>query len=340
MSRLSAVSGRESLQSISMDEDVNKNLLDENVKKDVKDATDLSKIEKLNSETTAHKAGRIIAGILGGLLLAAGIAAAAVAVTATLGVAVGVLGTVAAFAGITATSIAAGAAGTAGIALIATSAHMAPAHPEVPSQHGSGDAEKVLEEKKIDFLKKGVSEIGKNGAVKFAGDDVVADTAVKMKKLYIHYDPEVFNGNAMSLCMAIDNKLKNSDGDDLISTVRDNKIDLACANFVEETLSKHDINSKELNAENILTVRRSLQEYFASMSGNNQYGELANKLNNGYFQQKFAEALIQTLGTQRNESDRKAVEIFIAAIAISDLDELDTAFTKEENNLVGQRIFG
>ncbi len=90
--------------------------------------------EEVKPETTGHKAGRIISGILGGLLLAAGIAAATVAVTATFDVVVGVLGTVAAFAGITGSSIAAGAAGCAGIGHITTSALLAPKHPEITDE--------------------------------------------------------------------------------------------------------------------------------------------------------------------------------------------------------------
>ncbi len=310
-------------------------LNDENLQK----VTDMKNLEGVKAETTGHKAGRIIAGILGGLLLAAGIAAAAVAVTATLGVAVGVLGAVAAFAGITATSITAGAAGCAGIALIATSAHMAPGHPEVPAEHGSGDAEKALEEKRLDFLKKGVSEIANKGAVKFTDEDLSA-TSIKMNKLHIHYDPEEFGSNVFMFCMNVNDKLKNSDGNDLISIVRDNKIDLVCASFVKDTLTNHNINSLELNADSILTVRRSMQQFFCTMVGNKEYGALAEKLQDGNFQQKFAESLIQTLGTRRNGDDRKAVEIFIAAIAIRDLDELGTAFKKEEENLMEQRIFG
>ncbi len=168
MSRLSSVSGSESFNPVSMEEGVNENLLDDKLKKDVKDSTDLSKIEKLNSETTAHKAGRIIAGILGGLLLAAGIAAATVAVTATFGVAVGVLGTLAAFAGITASGIAAAAAGCAGIGLITTSALLAPKDPSAMAESDSAKAENKIS----DFSQNTSTQ--KQGSIKFGADQLEA----------------------------------------------------------------------------------------------------------------------------------------------------------------------
>ncbi len=137
--------GQENLQPIEKKSGDNE-IINKQTRDSIKETTNIKNIEKIVPESTGHKVGRIIAGILGGLLLAAGIAAATVAVTATLGVAVGVLGTVAAFAGITGSSIAAGAAGCAGIGLITTSALLAPKHSEDFADDRISEAENSAQE--------------------------------------------------------------------------------------------------------------------------------------------------------------------------------------------------
>ncbi len=120
--RVSFNSSVSSVDDISQNEVEDNNLIDKKTSENQEKLTSLDNIEKISTQKSSGKAGRIFAKILGGLLLAAGFAAAAVATVCSLGIAPAFVGAIAAtIGGITGASIAAGVAGAAGIGFIAGS---------------------------------------------------------------------------------------------------------------------------------------------------------------------------------------------------------------------------
>lgn len=97
------------------------NLIDKKTSEIQEKLTSQDNIEKLGTHSSSGKLGRIITGIAGGLLLAAGLAAAAVATVASMGLATGIIAAVAGAIGITGSSVSAGVLGAAGIGCIAGS---------------------------------------------------------------------------------------------------------------------------------------------------------------------------------------------------------------------------
>ena len=95
---------------------VENKLIDDKTNEIQEKLTSQDNLEKLGTKKSSGKIGRIMTGIAGGLLLAAGLAAAAVATVASFGLAVpGAIAAVAAAVGVTGASITSGVTGAASI---------------------------------------------------------------------------------------------------------------------------------------------------------------------------------------------------------------------------------
>ncbi len=338
MAKIGPVEARDSLQSVDMNRESN-DILDKQTKDDVKKATDLNQMEKVKPETTAHKAGRIIAGILGGLLLAAGIAAATVAVTATFGVAVGVLGTVAAFAGITGSSIAAGAAGCAGIGLITTSALLAPKHAEVPAQPEVKQGSKFISQNDFSLLKNAVDAIDEENKVTFDAqtlDEIkedLKDQKVNVKAKHVAAEDDVEFSNNTYFVITGNIKLENGQPPKVEKNLfnTSNYID-----FVDKVLQKENINSAEITEKNVQLVRMYLSEAILDENILILHGDSKQAFSNPQFQKELAGELLSRIDDQATEERGKSLALFIAAITPVDFDAMKNAVPEENlgNNII------
>ncbi len=211
------------------------------------------------AKSSSGKAGRIIAGILGGILLAVGIAAATVAVTASFGVAAGILGTAAAFMGITGASVTAGAAGAAGIGLITCSA-LSPKHPEVPAEnHGvkntstetKVNAELNVNEKQF-LSDKNISN--KISAIISSYDDTGKDDPVNI--------PSVFNRKLIKV-------------------------------IVENVLGKANIDATKVSQEGVDAIKKAIDNSCKTMKADKDEKNvaIANKFDNPDYKNKIAKQL-------------------------------------------------
>ncbi len=323
--------------------DMKDKLIDDNIRDSLKSITDINKFEELKPETTGHKAGRIIAGVLGGLLLAAGIAAAAVAVTATLGVAVGVLGTVAAFAGITATSIAAGSAGCAGIGLITTSALLAPKHAEVPASAAAQEkmpSSKYVSQKNIELLRNAADSIDEENKVSF-DEEALEKIKGELKDKNVnvvapHVEPEE-GGDLEFKNYSYFVITSNLNVDPVNGSVTIDKKSFASAvyeNFVSMILEKEKIEDAEINKKNVQIVRMYLTENV--LNKDVTLTDLDNDkkrkaFNNPQFQKELANELISHIGDFDSEHYTKCLALFIAALTPVNLDEADNNEISQED---------
>ncbi len=226
----------------------------------------------------------------------AGIAAATVAVTATFGVAVGVLGTAAAFAGITASSITAGAAGCAGIGLIATSALIAPKHAEVP-------ADDIKEEVTADDIKE--EEVPAPEIKKETVDIKKIDFTSSVAKTMFD----------MMLSKLIDTKTGRLNAEYINKRART----LYIGYFVKNVLQKAQIQTDKVSDESVATVKQAINQCIKKIIDNNDI----NKNDAEIFNKK--EFKTELLNELKNDDDisidnKILIDIFIKAIS-SDNDD-------------------
>ncbi len=343
-----------SLQSIDLNDDNNKNINKE-TSDNYKKVANMTNFEGVKAETTGHKAGRIIAGILGGLLLAAGIAAAAVAVTATLGVAVGVLGTVAAFAGITGSSIAAGAAGAAGIGLITTSALLTPKHPDEPAvqkeveeiivvPENKGSAKEInkslLDENKLFVFKKAVpflvkvekkeANIDNEPKIDFkANIDNEANIAKELDSIKV--DPEndftIKIDLLNTFCQATYFQCEGKDSDIKIGQYAKKESDQATAEscyivFTKSVLKKVGITDFNLSKKNVLLVRQAISQCVKTAIKGDAYLPYLPAYGSEDFQKDLLKNIQNNLKNYKSDEDKAALKIYVAAMTAGDLDEL------------------
>ncbi len=267
----------------------NENNIDDKIKTEQKKLSSMVNFEKVSTETTGHKAGRIIAGILGGLLLAAGIAAATVAVTATLGVAVGVLGTVATFAGITGSSIAAGAAGAAGIGLITSSALLAPKH--LQESHVSVELEEQNPAEDTVPVERA------NPNVKFS-DNVTMYYRIML--------PQFINRQTQSL--EIENNLPAVGA-------------MLVKNLVVEVFKEAKVSTEKVTEEGVAAVRNALNQSGEIFKSHSIYGKYVNVLNKQEVKNALAEFMKEALPDLKAEKDRVMINTFIQALSSDDNQE-------------------
>ncbi len=337
MSQVGALQGNGNDQQVKLNtvqNAVNNDL--QKVKDKVEEVTNINKLQDVKAESTGHKAGRIISGILGGLLLAAGIAAAVVATTATFGAAAGILGTVAAFTGITGASIAAGTAGTAGIALITTSALLAPKHAGDAAVAGGG----YLSDKEIDLLTSAIDKIDNKHKVSF---DENALEVIKEDLRDIKVEVEDRNADD-----EVDLSFKNTSYYVTTGNIVITDIDRADGapqlvdkqvfdagpyeKFVSQILQREHIDSPQINKKNVLLVRKYLAESINTdeILPENKKAKLA--LNNPKIQKQLAKALMDNFGKYNDEQYTKCLALFIAAIAPVDFDFENNPDVEEDLN--------
>ncbi len=278
-------------------EDVgNKEPVDDKTKTVQEKISEINNLEKVEPESTGHKAGRIIAGILGGLLLAAGIAAATVAVTASLGVAAGVLGTVAAFAGITGSSIAAGAAGAAGIGLITTSALLSPKH---------------LQDSHVPLEAKETKAVSVQNPVEMPNPNV--EFSYKVKGKY---------GGLINFVDAKTGELRREDY--LPRTAA-----LLAIIFLEHVFEEAHISTEKVTKEGVEAIKNALNQCGEEVKSNKEYGyDRLDAFNKKEFRSALSEFMKEALPDLKAEKDRVIINTFIKALSSDD----NQAPQEQQNN--------
>ncbi|WP_295364782.1 hypothetical protein [uncultured Succinivibrio sp.] len=316
-------------------------------------STSLDKFEELSTEKKPSKLGRIMARIAGGILLGAGLVAAAAATVVSLGVAPAVIAAAAtAIGGIAGTSIAAGVTGLAGIGCLAGSfvgGRSAEAFVEGQKAKNSTDDNLALitngnvggVQSKADNEKFfGLSR-------SFAADiDSIADNYELIEKTF-NFGPlymDFFGGSgAMDLIMAVDSsdpkspKLVKGDKGDAFKTEM-------ASDFVEKVITMCGGKSLEFSKENIALVRHCL----GYLVDEDRKTFLADKYKNAFAftNEKFVNqisSVIQDEMNQLKDSGRPTdqekyihLSIFKAALRLSDADieRLEkTESKKSEQNL-------
>ena len=221
----------------------NEDILSPEIKKSYENETGPGKTEQLRTggktdpkpESTMHKVGRYLTKILGGLLLAAGVAAAAAAtvmsfgfggafIAATIGVVTGALG-------LTGVSVIAGVAGAAGIGLLATSEFMRPDDPEA-----------LLPQKNF-------------------GDDKIEETVASLTKLDKGFKERPMTIQASAYMALILSELKQ-DAKTGPYHLKANADSSHFMNFIEKALNNYGVTKFEVNETNVLLARLAINQYF------------------------------------------------------------------------------
>ncbi len=285
MSKLGSVNENANLNNISLNTNTEGAGVDKKIKDKVSSITHIDNIESVKPEGVGHKAGRIIAGILGGLLLAAGIAAAVVATTASFGVAAGILGTVAAFTGITGASIAAGTAGTAGIALITTSALLAPKHlQDTPVPVETKEPNQAEGSKQIEGSKQKV-EIS----------EIITGKYKTILKTNIDTENKSLKSDTFSLALA-----------------------LSVSTLARDILKDANLSAEKVTDEGIAAVRNALKQCGEIFKADKELGSYVEIFNNQDVRENLVECLQNAMGKISREEDKVFINTIISALLPDD----------------------
>ncbi len=350
-------------QNLTVAQNENKNdPIPENVKEDYQKINVVDTMEKAEpAPASSGRARKIIAGIVGALLTAVGIAAAAASVLATAGISLGIMAGAAAFVGgITGTSIIAGVSGCAGIGLIAGSARMKVnpqglenAAKNTESNHrANNDRQSILENlagqqgniiddnkinvKKVNVKKTGSKQVKSNQQIVY---DIDSKLQTSKKSSSIIGEKQRNSISSQLQKMGVTNPEKLSADADLMSFFSEIEysqmkeeyemggIDHTSLSGIAENVLELPIDAPatELNQKNVLKVRMAFNNFFATGEGAqfpDSYNSGRDALNNLQFKQKLSEALMRDFEENGMEITNVGAYITFAALFMDDISKL------------------
>ena len=287
-------------------------ILDEELKKNFAEVTDLKNMEQLKSdlnakpESTMHKVGRFLSGILGGLLVAAGIAVAAVA---TCGIGVGVA--------------------AAGIGLIATSVALRPKNPGATAQQLD------LQGMKPDPY------TGDDGTLSLTGMGRRESPAI-LKALATKYGVEPKNIPHESETGRRIGVLLTAIAPDSLYVDKEFATPFEIKSCVKGILSQNGVTEFEANEKNFLLVRHAIDAFFAQVGGVLKEEDAA-ALNSSAVKEGF-EAILETeirnKKLSRDSEDYKLFAIFKGALKLESVELAKPQQNPEILNDIDENLIG
>ena len=291
------------VSNISDDNDL-ESIIDAGFKKNIENETSMEKMEKLGGpkppkpESTMHKVGRYLTGILGGLLLAAGVAAAVAATVASFGLAAGVVATAAAAVvgavGVTGASVAAGVAGAAGIGFIAGSAAMKPKEPEALLQQEPREMQTV-------------------NLTEFGAEET--DTIKNALKAKYDAEPALIQSDS-NVGEKIGKLVESIEGEPVYEVDKSLAKPDDIKSCVKGILSENGIQKLEVNEKNMLLVRHAIDTYLGESDDGDVYAWNLAEVKNGF--NTIAEDAMKKLSP--NSEDYKLLDIFKGALNLKSVD--------------------